>query len=155
MSTTVFLSQFLPCYIGPPPPPPPPPRIPSICISHAVLTAPLECFTCPNQRSLLSLKMRLRSSSSSFASSLLDQTVTTSSGLILQICLIIALQALQVRLGQWQSFTGMEHGATRARAVYMAMGLVREMVGSDSYFTASTSRKHVTQVAEGSYHLQL
>ena len=26
---------------------------------------------------------------------------------------------------------------------------------SDSYFTASTSRKHVTQVAEGSYYLQL
>ena len=26
---------------------------------------------------------------------------------------------------------------------------------SDRYFTASTSRKHVTQVAEGSYHLQL
>ena len=28
-------------------------------------------------------------------------------------------------------------------------------MSSDCYFTASTSRKHVTQVAEGSYHLHL
>ena len=34
----------------------PAPCLPSICIiSHAVLTAPLERSTCPNQRSLLSL----------------------------------------------------------------------------------------------------
>ena len=69
----------------------PAPSLPSICISHAVLIAPLERSTFPNQRSLLSLKMRLRSSSSSFASNLLDLTVATSSGLILQICLIMAL----------------------------------------------------------------
>ena len=37
--------------------------------------------------------------------------------------------ALQVRLGQWQSFTGMEHGPPHARAVYLATGLVREVVG--------------------------
>ena len=48
------------------------PRLPSICISHAVLIAPLERSTCPNQGSLLSLKMRLRSLSSSFASYSLD-----------------------------------------------------------------------------------
>ena len=41
----------------------PVPRLPSICISYAVLIAPLERSTCPNQRSLLSLKMRSRSSS--------------------------------------------------------------------------------------------
>ena len=69
----------------------PAPRLPSICISHAVLIAPLERSTCPNQRSLLFLKMRSRSSSSSFASYSLDLTVATSSGLILQICLIMAL----------------------------------------------------------------
>ena len=67
----------------------PGPLLPSTCISHTILTAPLEHSTCPNQRSL-SLKMRLRSSS--FASSLLDLTVATSSGLILQICLIMACQ---------------------------------------------------------------
>ena len=69
----------------------PAPRLPSICISYAVLIAPLERATCPNQRSLLSLKMRSRSSSWSFASSSLDLTLATSSGLILQICLIMAL----------------------------------------------------------------
>ena len=69
----------------------PSPRLPSICISHAVLIAPLERSTYPNQGSLLSLKMRSRSSSSSFASNLLHLTVATSSGLILQICLIMAL----------------------------------------------------------------
>ena len=107
-----------------------PPSLPAICISHAVLTAPLECSMCPNQRILL-FKMRSRYSSSSFASSSLDLTVATSSSLILQICLIMALSdhgpviALQVRLGQWPSFTGMEHGAPHSRAVYMAKGLVR------------------------------
>ena len=80
--TAVSLRQFLGL---------PAPRLSSICISHAVLIAPLERSTCPNQRSLLSLKMRLRSSSSSFASNSLDLTVATSSGLILLICLIIAL----------------------------------------------------------------
>ena len=69
----------------------PAPCLPSICISYAVLIAPLERATCPNQRSLLSLKMRSRSSSWSFASSSLDLTLATSSGLILQICLIMAL----------------------------------------------------------------
>ena len=49
------------------------------------------------QQSLLSFKMRLRSSSSSFASSSLDLSVTTSSGSILQICLIMAL-SLHCRL---------------------------------------------------------
>ena len=66
------------------------PRLPSICISYAVLIASLEHVTCPNQRSL-SLKMRSKSSSWSFASSSLDLTLATSSGLILQICLIMAL----------------------------------------------------------------
>ena len=32
---------------------------------------------------------------------------------------------LQVRLGQWQSFTGMEHGAPHARADHTAMDLVK------------------------------
>ena len=52
------------------------PSLPPIFISHAVLTAPLERSTCPNQQSLISLKMRSRSSSSSFASSSLDLTVS-------------------------------------------------------------------------------
>ena len=84
------------------------------------------------------LGMRLRSSSSSFAISLLDLTVTTSSGLILQICLIMALSlrlhiALKVRLGQEPSFIGMERGTLHARAVYMATGLVREVAGCEKW----------------------
>ena len=66
----------------------PGPHPPSTYISHAVLTAPLECSTCPNQQILLYLKMRLRCSS--LNSSSLDLTVATSSGMILQIYLIMA-----------------------------------------------------------------
>ena len=40
---------------------------------------------------------------------------------------IVGLQVLQVRLGQWPSFTGMEYGALQARAVFMATALVREV----------------------------
>ena len=58
---------------------PPPPLI---CISYAVLTAPLECFTCPNHQSLLSLKMRLSMRSSSFASSSIDLTASAGSNCI-------------------------------------------------------------------------
>ena len=43
------------------------------------------------------------------------------------------LLALQVCLGQWPSFTGMEHGAPNAGAVYMARGLVREVVGCENW----------------------
>ena len=46
---------------------------------------------------------------------------------------IIALQALQVCLGKWPSFTGMEHGAPHARAVHMATGLVREVAGCENW----------------------
>ena len=82
--------------------------------------------------------MMLRSSSSSFASSLLDLTLANSFGLndtadLSDHSPIIALQALQVRLGQWPSFNGMEHGAPHARAVYMATGLVREVAGCENW----------------------
>ena len=42
--------------------------------------------------------------------------------------------ALQVRLGKWPSFTSMEHGALHARAVHMAMGLVREVAGCENWY---------------------
>ena len=64
---------------------------PSTCRSKTVLTAPLECSTCPYQRSLLSFRMRSKSSLPSRASSSLDLVVTMSCCLTLQICLIIAL----------------------------------------------------------------
>ena len=69
----------------------PGPRFPSTCMSKAVLIAPLERSTCPYHRSLLSFRMRSRSSMPSRTSRSLDLVVTMSCGLTLQICLIIAL----------------------------------------------------------------
>ena len=69
----------------------PGPRFPSTCMSKAVLIAPLEHSTCPYHRSLLSFRMRSRSSMPSSTSRSLDLVVTMSCGLTLQICLIIAL----------------------------------------------------------------
>ena len=66
----------------------PAPCLPSTCISHAVLIKPLERSTCPNQRSLL-IQNEVEVLKLNLSSSLLDLTVATSSGLILQICLII------------------------------------------------------------------
>ena len=69
----------------------PGPRFPSTCMSKAVLTASLERSTCPYHRSLLSFRMRSRSSMPSRTSSSLDLVVTMSCSLTLQISLIIAL----------------------------------------------------------------
>ena len=67
------------------------PCFPSTCRSKAFLTAPLKRSTWPYQWSLLSFRMRSRSSMPSRTSSSLDLVVTMSCGLTLQICLIIAL----------------------------------------------------------------
>ena len=82
-------------------------------MSKAVLTAPLERSKCLYQRSLLSFRIRSRSSMPSRARSPMDLVVTMSCSLTLQICVNIALsfccllgskrklppQACQVRLG--------------------------------------------------------
>ena len=78
----------------------PGPRFPSTCMSKAVLTAPFERSTCPYHRSLLSFRMRSRSSMPSHTSSSLDLVVTMSCSLTLQICLIIALS---FRCRRWRS----------------------------------------------------
>ena len=54
-------------------------------MSKGVLTAPLECSTCPYQWSLLSFRMRSRSSMPNNASSSLELVVTMSYGVTLQI----------------------------------------------------------------------
>ena len=84
--SAVPLCQLFSCHLGPPHW-----RFPSTCMSKAVLTAPLERSTCPYHRSLPSFRMRSRSSMPSCTSSSLDQVVTMSCGLTLQICLTIAL----------------------------------------------------------------
>ena len=63
----------------------PGPRFPSTCMSKAVLTAPLEGSTCPYHRSLLSFRMRSRSSMPSRTSSSFDLVVTMSCGLIIAL----------------------------------------------------------------------
>ena len=140
-------------------------RLPSICISHVVRWTDrpamtiavdlgrkankqtnkqtccsdwqLERSTCPKQRSFHSLKMRSRVSSTSFTSSSLDLTGTTSSGLILQICLIMSISLRCKRckfvLVSGQDETGMEHSALHTSAVYMATSLVREVVGCENW----------------------
>ena len=75
----------------------PDPPFPSTCMSKAVLTASLERLTCPYHQSILSFRMRSRSSIPSRTSSSLDLVVTMSCDLTLQICLIIAL-SLRCRL---------------------------------------------------------
>ena len=75
------------------------PRVPSTCMSKAVLTAPLECSICPYHQSLLTFRMRSRSSMPSRTSSSLDLVVTLSCSLTLQICLIFALS---LRCRHWR-----------------------------------------------------
>ena len=81
------------------------PCFPSTCMSKAVLSAPLKHSTCPYQQSLLSFRMRSRSSMPSLTSSSLDLVVTMSCGLTLQICLIIAL-SFCCRLWRFASLGG-------------------------------------------------
>ena len=69
----------------------PGPCFPSTCMSKAFLNAPLERSTYPYQQSLLSFRMRSRSSMPSRASSSLDLVVTMSCRLTFKICLIIVL----------------------------------------------------------------
>ena len=112
------------------------PRFPSNCRSKAVLTAQLEHSTCPHQRSLLSFRMRSRSSMPRRSSSSLDLVVTISCGLTLQICLIIALSfrcrvgglALSMAKSHW-------HGALHSRhtAVHAATCLEREVSGRGNW----------------------
>ena len=107
--SAIPLCQLFPCDLGLPGP-----RFPSTCMSKAVLTAPLEHTTCSYHRSLLSFRMRSRSSMPSRTSSSLDLVVTMSCGLTLQICLIIALS---FRCRRWR-FVSMAksrwHGALRS-----------------------------------------
>ena len=123
--SAIPLCQLLPCHFGHPRP------TLSINLSEAVLIAPLERSTCPYHQSLLSFRMRSRSSMPSRTSRSLDLVVTMAGGLTLQICLIIALsfRCRRWRFGfcQWPSLAGMEHCAPHTRAVHMATCFEREV----------------------------
>ena len=87
----------------------PGPRFPSTCMSKAVLTAPLECSTCPYHRSLFSFRVGSRSSMPSPTSSSLDLLVTMSCGLTIadlsDHCPVVLLQtgglALSMAKSRW------------------------------------------------------
>ena len=87
----LWCASTLPYYLGPSRPTP--------FINqylYTVKTAPLESSMCPNEWSLLSLKIRSRFSSSQVLARMsIDLTLATSSDLILQTCLIMALAAIE------------------------------------------------------------
>ena len=62
------------------------------------------------------------------ASRSFDLTEATSANLSDHGPAIVQHLVLYVCLGQWPSFTGMEHGTLHTSAVHMAICLVREMV---------------------------
>ena len=104
----------------------PGPRFPSTCMSKAVLTAPLEHSTCPYHRSLLSFRMRSRSSMPSCTSSSLDIVLWSEIADLSDHCPVISLQTLEVWLHQMSSLTGMEHCTPHTRAVHTAACFERE-----------------------------
>ena len=121
-------TQSLPCQLGPPLP-----RLPPNCISHAVLTSPLERSTCPNQWNLLSqneVKALMLELCQELAWPYCGHIPRLDTADLSDHGPVIALQALQGLIlvnGQvhW-------HGAPHSRAVHMATGLVREFVGCDN-----------------------
>ena len=125
-------------------------RFPSACMWKAVLTAPLEFSTCPYQRSLLSFRMRSRSSMPSHASSSLDLVVTMSCGLTLQICLIITL-SFRCRRRRFGFVNGMSHwhgalrsthkSCTHGHVSWKRGGMKRELVAAP--WTSSRQFSHM------------
>ena len=127
---------------------------------------------CPYQWSLLSFRMRFRSSIPSSASSSVDLMLAVSYSLTLQICLIIALsfRCRRWRLGFVNGFTGMEHCAPHTRAAHTATCLERKVAGRENWYqllellpdgfhmccgrklTTTSCWEHVSQVAKRSYH---
>ena len=121
--SAIPLCQLFPCHLGPP--------RPTLSINLYVkgcLDCTIGAFTCPYHRSLLSFRMRSRSSMPSHTSSSLDLVVTMSCGLTMSDhCPVISLQTLEVWFCQWPSLTGMEHCAPHTRAVHMDTCFEREV----------------------------
>ena len=122
------------------------PRFPSTCMSKAVLIAPLERSTCPYHRSLLSFRMRSRSSMPSRTSSSLDLVVTMSCGLTLHICLIIALDArgspLSLAKSRWHGALRSAHKSCTHGHMFWKRGGVKRGLVADPW-TSSRQFSHV------------
>ena len=122
---------------------------PSTCMWKAVLTAPLEHSTCPYQWSLLSFRMRSKSSMPSRTSSSLDLVVTMYCSLILQICLITALStvdagdlALSMAKFYWHGALRSAHkSCTHGHMSWKRGGVKRELVAAP--WTSSRRFSHM------------
>ena len=128
----------------------PGPCFPSTCMWKAVLIAPLERSTCSYQRSLLSFRMRSRSSIPSRTSSSLDLVVAMSCGQILQICLIIALSfccrrwglVLSVAKSHWHGALRSAHkSCTHGHVSWKRGGMKRGLVAAP--WTSSRPFSHI------------
>ena len=108
--SAIPLCQLLPSHLGPPRP-----MLSNNCMSKDVLTALLERYMCPYQWSLLSIRMRSRSSMPSPVSSSVDLKLAVSYGFILQIsdhCSVISLQTLEagsIRYTCWHTHMQVEN----------------------------------------------
>ena len=87
----------------------------------------LERSTCPNHRSPLSIKWGRGPQAEALPVARLTLMWPHPLAWYCRSVWSWPYQALQAHLGQWSSFTGMEHGAPHTRAVYMATGLLREV----------------------------
>ena len=97
----------------------PVPHFPTNCMSKAVLTAPLERSRCPHQRSLLSFRVKSRSSMPSRASSSLDLVMIMFCGLTLSchFAADVGGLALSMAKSHW-------HGALRSAHMRCTRGHV-------------------------------
>ena len=123
-----FSVSFFHVSLGLPAPPPPPP-LPSIYISHAVLTAPLERSTSQTSEAFSLSKWGWGPQALPVAPLTLPWPHPLAwywrSVWKLEICLNTGdlsdngpIIALQVHLDQWLSFNGMEHGAPCTQGLY-------------------------------------
>ena len=93
-------------------------------MSKVVLTAPLECSTSipakpslfPNEVQILNAKPHKELIGSGG-----DNVLQLDIADLSDHCLVISLQMLEVWLCQWPSLTGIEHCASRTRAVHGAI----------------------------------
>ena len=127
----------------------PGPCFPSTCMSKAVLIAPLERSTCPYHWSLLSFRMRSRSSMPSRISSSLDLLVTMSCGLTLQICLSLPCRfaadaggsALSMAKSRWHGALRSAHSCTHGHVFWKRGGVKRGLVADP--WTSSRRFSHM------------
>ena len=106
----------------------------STCMSKAVLIAPLECSTCPYQRSLQNeVQIFNAKPCKQLTGSGGDNVLRLDIADLSDHCPVISLQTLEVWLYQWLSLTGMEHCAPHTRAVHVATCLEREVARRENW----------------------